>query len=731
MLSGGRLPREAAKRDYLKKCCDDIKKAPGSSIAIASLKHMYEILNSYQKNSNKALKDALSELVVPIMKNLCTSLLKCHSNTYEKSKLSNEKFDQTSLIDGLFTHEEVVQTHLNSMKFILQEGNLYLNLSRAQDIWNILITNENSCDWDKKIGFEWFIDCWTDLNDESRVEIFKKQILSLQPAKLTLKGYECFKLYFLRVNEHEGKIQIKNDIDNFTVDKADLMGFTFLWDIILYVNDQKIADLATKFLLEILYEKVSLKLKRDLSQLHQRFINECYSRLENCLVTLDNSPIGQVLLNAFQITCLSTHLTDFANVSIASKSEILKCIERILMIAEKYINCVEENQSITRTTLPHFVTFKSESFALLIHCEFPRQPIELFACSNETLGELRIRAANALGVLSNNVQIYSNEKLLNLFNDTKLLAHLNIDGMTPLHLKLVSSYGSSLNQTPVKDSQIIMNFSSTRYDADLEKTFPGILIANGESAFEMLHRLEDLGEVKINARVRNILKLIPTNPKLLEAYDRIIGRMTTTSSTLPSAASTASVAAAAGSMTKSPSVSSMMNNTNISAGSGSCVGNNAAPPMSLSTPCTPTFTTGSNSSLIAVHSSALTNKQPATFNAMAAVTSIFMKKTDSMNSLDSQQRCSYLASTTKDFSRFFDKSLPLHRILYHLEALSSRLMPSSLEANHQQLADQFQQDFLKANGLDVLIAMLRLENFQNTGGENSSKNMPLEIGLFG
>ena len=51
VLSGGRFPREAAKREYLKKCCEDIKKSPGTSVAIASLRHMYEILNSYQKVS--------------------------------------------------------------------------------------------------------------------------------------------------------------------------------------------------------------------------------------------------------------------------------------------------------------------------------------------------------------------------------------------------------------------------------------------------------------------------------------------------------------------------------------------------------------------------------------------------------------------------------------------------------------------------------------------------------
>lgn len=209
-----------------------------------------------------------------------------------------------------------------------------MNLNRAQDIWNVLIKNENSCDWDKMIGYEWFIDCYADLNDESRVEIFKKQILALQPTKLTLKGYECFKLYFIRVNENE-RIMVKNDIDNFTVEKLDLLGLNFLWDIILYVDSQKIADLATKFLLEVLYEKVSMKLKRELTQLHQKFINECYARLENCLVALEGGPISQVLLGAFQITCTSVGMTDLASMPASSKYEVLKCIERLLMIAER------------------------------------------------------------------------------------------------------------------------------------------------------------------------------------------------------------------------------------------------------------------------------------------------------------------------------------------------------------------------------------------------------------
>ncbi len=212
-----------------------------------------------------------------------------------------------------------------------------MNLNRAQDIWNILITNENSCDWDKKIGYEWFIDCYADLNDESRQEIFKKQILTLQPTKLTIRGYECFKLYFIRVNEHDGKIQVKNDLDNFIVEKLDLLGLNFLWDIILYVRTETIANLATNFLLEILFEKVSLKLRREIVHLHQKFINECYARLGRCLVTLENSSIGQMLIDAYQIACTTTGMVDLACAPTASKTEVMKCIERVLMVAERFV----------------------------------------------------------------------------------------------------------------------------------------------------------------------------------------------------------------------------------------------------------------------------------------------------------------------------------------------------------------------------------------------------------
>ncbi len=721
VLNGGRLPRETSKSVYIKKCFEELKKAPGSSIAIASLRHMYDIMNSYQKNNSKAMKEVLSDIVLQLLKNLCTNLLKCHSNAYEKAKLLNQKFDHTTLVDDIFTHEEVVQTHLNLIKFVLQEGNLYLNLGRALEIWDILIENEHSSDWDKNIGFEWFIDCQLDLNDDSRAEIFKKRILNLPAAKLSPKGYECFKLYFVRVNENESKLQIKSDLENFIIDKLDLTGLNYLWDIILFVNDEQIADMATKFLLDISYEKVSFKLKREVLQLHQRFINECYSRLENCLISLETSPIGQMLLDAFRITYLSVSLTEMNAVPIATKTQIFKCIERILMIAERYIIAVEENASIQRANLPHFMTFKSESFSLIINSD-NRNSFELFVCSNETLGDLRARISNYLSSISSNIQIYLNDKLMSQINDSKLLNSLNIDGMQPLCVKVASSYPSSLNQTPVKDSSL---FFSTRVDPEQEKCLPGILIANNSSAFDMLNRLEDFEEPKIRQRVRNITKLIPTNPRLLEAFDSIIGKHSVITSTVTTASVAAASSGLSNKLTKSPSSSSIniqnyaspIQNSTFQSLNASSSQQPQQQTTSLSTPSTPTSMTFTNNPFNQSNQAAAQSQASATAfssvktSAVAAMSSFFSKRTDSMTSLDSRGSfASPSTSSGKDLSKYFDKSVPLHRVLYHLEALSSRLMPSSNDLTAQQNAELFQQDFLKANGLEVLLSLLNLES---------------------
>jgi hypothetical protein len=95
---------------------------------------------------------------------------------------------------------------------------------------------------------------------------------------------------------------------------------------------------------------------------------------------------------------------------------------------------------------------------------------------------------------------------------------------------------------------------------------------------------------------------------------------------------------------------------------------------------------------------------------------------DHMRSVDlaSQQtltnnECS-VETSEATLAKFFDQSVqPLNRILYNLETLSSRLMPSDL---HDQFnADSYQQDFLKSNGLSILVSLLKLDRTHNSPKE--------------
>lgn len=126
---------------------------------------------------------------------------------------------------------------------------------------------------------------------------------------------------------------------------------------------------------------------------------------------------------------------------------------------------------------------------------------------------------------------------------------------------------------------------------------------------------------------------------------------------------------------------------------------------SQSQPTTPTFSS----------TSVITNNlvSPTTAAVAAALNNPITFQFNDKNKAEDELQGTYGTSSTKDFSPFFDRSLPLHRVLYHLEALSSKLMPinSDQTSAQMQTTELFQQDFLKANGLEVLINLLQLENY--------------------
>ena len=57
---------------------------------------------------------------------------------------------------GRFTHSESLELHLELLKFMLKEGELYLSWNRCEELWNTLVSNPDAIEVDRDKMFEWF-----------------------------------------------------------------------------------------------------------------------------------------------------------------------------------------------------------------------------------------------------------------------------------------------------------------------------------------------------------------------------------------------------------------------------------------------------------------------------------------------------------------------------------------------------------------------------------------------
>ena len=95
-----------------------------------------------------------------------------------------------------YSHEEIVDSHLDIMKFFLKEGDLYLSWARCKELWDTLVDNPSAIDMDKDKIFVWFETCITDLEPETQMELFNKKLLSMNAQDTSKQSFECFKKFF-------------------------------------------------------------------------------------------------------------------------------------------------------------------------------------------------------------------------------------------------------------------------------------------------------------------------------------------------------------------------------------------------------------------------------------------------------------------------------------------------------------------------------------------------------
>jgi len=439
------LNKDAVRRQYVLACVDDIKKT--THCVLPAVKHLHAICKSYSGKGqssmySKADKATLGELNKQheIVKLLSTSLNKSHSKVVQITKKLSLNLKPDSLVDGRYSHKEYVDAHLELMMFLLKEGDLYLSWSRCKELWETLVDNPNATQMDHDFIFDWFTKCLTDLEPETQKDFFKQKLLLLAPTSASTKSFTCLKAYFQSVNAGDQRLK-KGHNPPYIVERTELIGMTSFWDIVTDTPNEDIAKMGIEIILNMSYLHVSSRLKKEPTTLHDKFIQNCYKRLEDVCskepsssqegcelettcppmepspppVVLPPMPstiaqaIPMAVTNATR-TLTAISVSKVLSLPVPTKSLRLQKIRRLLLLAEKYILSIEGLFDGRRTILPHGASFFGRPIVIRIRVESPKKDeFDLNSHTNERIGDVKERLAERLKVEPDQLSIVTVE----------------------------------------------------------------------------------------------------------------------------------------------------------------------------------------------------------------------------------------------------------------------------------------------------------------------------------
>ncbi|XP_041125649.1 ubiquitin carboxyl-terminal hydrolase 24 isoform X3 [Polyodon spathula] len=667
ILSDAYAVKEAVKRNYIIKCIEDIKKIliqeetktpmetqvsfltgswgkkkpdsisksslqsnPQAVWVVPALRQLHEITRSfikqtYQKQDKQSIIQDLKKNF-EIVKLITGSLVSCHRLAV--SAAGPAGLSGSTLVDGRYTYQEYLEAHLRFMAFFLQEASLYLVWNRAKDIWECLVSGMDICELDREMCFEWFTKGQHDLESDVQQQLFKEKILKLEPYEITMNGFNLFKTFFESVNLSDHRL--KRQGTQLFVERLDLAGMDFIWRIAMESPDEEIANEAIQLIITYSYINLNPKMRKDSVSLHKKFIADCYKRLDAASSALGGPTLTHAVTRATKMLTATAMPTVATSVQSPSRSTKIIIIERLLLLAERYVLTIEDLYSVPRTILPHGASFHGHPVTLHIAYESTKDTFTLEAHSNETVGSVRWKIAEQLNCPVDNVQIFANDSVLTMNKDQKLLNQLGFSDEQGLTVKTSGTgtpSGSSADSSASASSSSSSSVFNSAYALE-QKSLPGVVMALVCNVFEMLYQLANLDEPRITLRVRKLLLLIPTDPEVQDALDNFVPK----ESSVWSHQKTLFTVASGSQASKSPSLSS---------------------------------------------------KQQHQQSASSILESLFRSSAPGMSTF---------------------------RVLYNLEVLSSKLMPTTDDEMAKTSVKSFCENFLKAGGLSLVVNVMQRDS---------------------
>lgn len=524
---GRTYDKDTQKIMWLKKCIGVLAKRDSPNTVIPAMKHIREIcrsfpcstLNIHKGNkifSKQRAKVTYRHEVIAVLQEefsfvaLITSNLSAYMefmrNNFSKS---NHHFDPRVIYsDRRFSHFFEVFDRLNFLKFILQEGQLWLCIYQANEVWNCLARNA-LCKEDTQVCFRWFTSLVeqnheSDLDPETFGQFFEMNILKLDPALVDVSGMECFQKFFLAVNCQKSKLVLTN---KYFMNDNDLIGMDYLWKLI-FSCDEEVAQKAINLLIEV-STNLGPKLIEAQVPFHIDMIHVCFDRLK-----ASNDTIGAIENDPTQKSLITTEL---------------RKMSRVLCVLQEYINKCDNDFSQERTILPMSQSYRGKqihAFIKVLNFGRNSEELELWTHTNESLVSIRKKILTKLKMAHNVAVDFSNMGDKIDLSPSKLVSHLQYCDKLSLTARLIHA------NTNICNAEYDYNEQKSNIQK-LENCLPGVIISKDPKLYSFLFQLADIGMSKnyfpLQEKCLSLLKIIPPDESLVNFVKDLCQRAKTDS----------------------------------------------------------------------------------------------------------------------------------------------------------------------------------------------------------
>ena len=474
------------------------------------------------------------------------------------------------------TFSDLIDALLVFFDFLLKEVSLPLTWERAKDIWEALMeTPQLCCPFEVDRTFTWFEENCEKLSDQDRARLMKDKILTQPPESLSMRGFLCFRKFFETVNERRawGSSFVKDDPEESQV------GLDFLWELSLASPEDALAAEARRMLITTFTRSSSTfgMTPEKAERLQNAFFRACFGRFE-AAVAGRRSQTGSALADAARalaasaaaspatstpaVSSTSTAPDDSGTLKVKTgEGDDLRLIHRLVSTVHAYLSATEDryhhgfrcapghgSRFYASGRVQMWVTVRDEnatSFGKRADEATSGQVIQLLSHENETLRSIRERIAARLDLSDeiSKIQLYWAGDELSPDRDAQTLHQLNIlrfasqdsgcPGTLNLELEAKKKTWSSLRADDDRlrrhSGHLRQNFGTDSGTGnplflEAERSLPAVILAGNPAVYELLHEIgAELGAESelIAEEVRELLYLLPQDPCVALSFDAL------------------------------------------------------------------------------------------------------------------------------------------------------------------------------------------------------------------